>query len=73
MERELAAAVAADGDDRHGLRRAGRGVDNLPDDGVEAIGEAGERGAAAVAAEDFVAKLAAGLLELYRETRPGRR
>ena len=72
VKRELTPSVAADRDDGERLRRARRCGYDLANDGVETIGEAGERGAAAVAAQDVLAKLAAGLLELNRETRPWR-
>src|ERR1051326_7217964 len=67
MERQLPPPVAADGDDRQRLGRLRRRGDDLPEDGVEAIRKARERGAAAVTAQDLVTKLAASLLELPGE------
>src|SRR5262249_17827462 len=57
MEAELTASVAADGDDGDRLLRARRGGKHLPDHRVEAVGEARERRAAAVSAQDVVAQL----------------
>ena len=42
-------------------------VEDLADEAVEAIGESGERRAAAVAEHDVVAQLAAGLFEQHRQ------
>ena len=60
MKTELAPAVAADGDDGQRLLDSGRGGDQLPQERVEAIREAGQRRAAAMAAEDVFAQLATG-------------
>jgi hypothetical protein len=65
MQKELPPSVPADGDDGDGLRRPRGGGVDVPDDRVEPIGEASERRAAAMSAENFVAQFATRFVELH--------
>jgi hypothetical protein len=63
MKTELAPPVAADGYHRQRLIDPGCRDDQLPQDSVEAIREAGQRSAPAMAPKDVVAKLATRVVE----------
>ena len=69
VQAQLLATVAADRHDRDRSDGLGsrRGVEDLPEEAVEPLGESRERRAAAVAEHDVVAQLAPRLFQQHRQ------